>query len=273
MDKIIISVLMDIMLSKCNYSINNLKEELNKLGITESSNESNEEKYLTEIFEKIHNLNPENSIFLKLINYFLTNPDIKKKVDEGKYGYDKHNILWKDRIHHLICNLRSQNYKIEEGVVKNNYDVKDTFLKQEIFDTEPRYSTLCNEINICYVNGAFNGCLVLCRKMLENIIIDLFRRRKIDNEIRDPKSNMYFSIDTLIKNLITYNGKNPDTFHLSRNVTDYLSKLSKIRERGGIGAHNMDIVFDEKDLNKYYDETTKTLEELFKKCYPVNIEK
>jgi len=85
-----------------------------------------------------------------------------------------------------------------------------------------------NQINGCYEKGWYDACLVMMRRLLETIIIEVFEENHIKEKILDNNGNYYF-LDSLISRTLS-----ETSFHLMRNTKVSLPKLKIL---GDLSAH------------------------------------
>jgi len=119
----------------------------------------------------------------------------------------------KDLIHYLqICGI-SYDYEKRQFIQGDQeLSLKETIYKTDILKCEFEdifYKKLVLEINRAYKVGAYTGAFILCRKLIENLIIDILRKKFPPNE----------------ENLKIYYRKDDGRFH------DFTILLQKLEER------------------------------------------
>lgn len=152
-------------------------------------------------------------------------------------------------------NVRPEIYRVElalavtAGVIlpedQNLFSGKDKYLREITF-----------EINRCFRNGAYNGCSVLIRRLLETLIIQSYEKKGLAATVQNQANGQYFKLEKLIDDLIATN-----PFGLSRNALGALPKLKRI---GDWGAHNRNILIREQDIEGIKAEARLCFEELLK---------
>jgi hypothetical protein len=138
------------------------------------------------------------------------------------------------------------------GNQKNTKPSNDLF-SIEIFDNTRGY--LINNAKqaiVCYDYGLFDACLVMIRKLVETLIIELFVFNNIDDKIKDNGHFLFLS--GLIEKLL-----NEQTFSLSRN-TKY--GLPIIKKYGDLSAHNFHFNARKPDIDNFKLDLRIILEEL-----------
>jgi hypothetical protein len=99
-----------------------------------------------------------------------------------------------------------------------------------------------NQINGCYERGWFDGCAVMIRRLLETLIIETFEYNKIDNQIKDPNTGNFYSLDQLIDIALA-----EQAWNLSRETKRELRNLVKT---GNDSAHNRRFNAHRADIDK-----------------------
>lgn len=105
----------------------------------------------------------------------------------------------------------------------------------------------------CYDYGQYDASLVMIRKLLETLIIELFEDYKIADQIKDLDGN-FFMLAQLVENLI----KNTN-WTLSRTTKQYLPKIKKIADTS---AHNRRFIAKKPDIDQYKNELRMIIEDL-----------
>ena len=118
------------------------------------------------------------------------------------------------------------------------------------------YYKLQKDINLSYTYGIYSAVLILVRKLIENLVIGILRK-KYGTKTRD-NVNLYFNTDrkqfrqlnTLIKNLDAKIREND--FDVYPQLDDKLIKaLNKYREAGNRSAHTIEVNLTKDDVIKY----------------------
>lgn len=104
------------------------------------------------------------------------------------------------------------------------------------------YKNLIEEINFQYTNKRPISLSIVIRKLFENLIIDIFKKKYGTKEL-----SLYYNISkgrfndfsVLLKNL---EFKMADFHYISTNIDkDFIKELNKYREHGNSGAHSIDV--------------------------------
>jgi hypothetical protein len=104
------------------------------------------------------------------------------------------------------------------------------------------YQNLVDEINFLYENNRPISLSVAIRKLFENIIIDIFRKKYGIQNLPlyyDKSKGRFNDFSILLKNL---ESNKADFHHISPNIdTNFIRELNEYREHGNAGAHSIDI--------------------------------
>ena len=170
------------------------------------------------------------------------------KIINHKNAIEKLKTIW-------ALEVRPEIYRVEvalavtAGVILPEdaalFRGKDRYLREITF-----------EINRCFRNGAYNGCSVLMRRLLETLIIQAHEKRGTIANVRNSVNGRYYKLDKLIDDITAQNA-----FNLSRNAIAALPKLKKL---GDWGAHNRNILVRETDIDGIKTEARLCFEELFR---------
>jgi hypothetical protein len=123
---------------------------------------------------------------------------------------------------------------------------------------EEYYSRLVEDINKCYRYGINDGCLVLTRKLFENLVIDTLRA-----EYGGPGIDLYYNTDNgRFHGLGTLCGKlrekSSDLGHYSRQLDNGLvNRIEQFKERGNSQAHSVRVDIHDDELEGMSNEATE----------------
>ena len=151
------------------------------------------------------------------ISAFLSKEKRTKRLLKGKDGY----VLSK-KLSDAIAN--------DIGEIKVKTPSTDLF-PIDIFDKTRDYlKKTARQAILSYDYGIYDGCLVMLRRLIETLIIELFEHRGIKERILD-KSNNYLFCGDLIDCLL----EEKTLWTIGRNTAQ---ELPKIKKMGDLSAHN-----------------------------------
>lgn len=127
------------------------------------------------------------------------------------------------------------------------------------------YPGLVEQINQCYRFGLYDASLVLSRKLLENLLIDILR-----SEFGTDRIGMYYDVNNkrflpfykLVSNL----SYNLDRFeHYSSAMDqDFINKLDTFRQTANRGAHSLEMNLTSNDIKEYGEKVEYLSKVLFR---------
>jgi hypothetical protein len=108
------------------------------------------------------------------------------------------------------------------------------------------------QINRTYVDGCFDACMVMVRRLLETLIIEVYERRGQVDTIKPTGEFLQFS--DLVETIC-----NDNTINLGRNSK---ATLKMAKDLGNTSAHNRRYCAREADVDKHSHGLRVTVEEL-----------
>lgn len=125
----------------------------------------------------------------------------------------------------------------------------------DIFDNTRDYlKKTARQAILCYDYGIYDGCLVMVRRLIETLIIELFEHRGIKESIID-KNNNYLFCGELIDKLL----EEKTLWTIGRNTAQELPKIKKL---GDLSAHNRRFNAKKSDIDTINGGLRVVLEEL-----------
>jgi hypothetical protein len=112
------------------------------------------------------------------------------------------------------------------------------YLSIQVFPDE-FYKVLAQNINLAYRYGLYTATMVLIRKMLENLLIDILRKKYGMNNLDlffDRQHGRFRMFNELIKN---FEGKLQDFKYIEPKIDDVLNELKNLREDCNAAAHSL----------------------------------
>lgn len=175
------------------------------------------------------------------ISAYLSKEKGAKRLLKGKNGY----VLSK-KLSDTIAN--------DIGEIKVKTPSTDLF-PIDIFDNTRDYlKKTARQAILCYDYGIYDGCLVMLRRLIETLIIELFEHRGIKERILD-KSNNYLFCGDLIDRLL----EEKTLWTIGRNTAQ---ELPKIKKMGDLSAHNRRFNAKKSDIDSIKAGLRIVLEEL-----------
>ena len=120
-------------------------------------------------------------------------------------------------------------------------------------DTRGYIEKVVNQINGTYENGWFDACLVMIRRLIETLIIEVFESYGLETKIKDQNGEYFF-----LKELIS-KGLNENTWNLSRNTKRSLPKLKDVGDKS---AHSRRFNAIKNDVDVLIPDIRVTVQEL-----------
>lgn len=117
------------------------------------------------------------------------------------------------------------------------------------------YPDLIADINRCYSLGIYDATLVLTRKLLENLLIDILRGQYDTKRIQlyyRPNNGRFQNFSTLIEN---FEDNLNDFEHLSGGLdSDFIDELNAFRQNANAEAHSIETNITESEMEEYREQ-------------------
>lgn len=156
-----------------------------------------------------------------------------------------------------------QGYVIERNVseqIAKNIGAKkaktpsDALFPLELLnDTRGYIINMATQAILCYDYSLYDASLVMIRKLIETLIIELFECEGLSNNIKN-KEGYFFYLSDLIDRL-----QNETKWNLSRNS---IQSLPNIKKYGDLSAHNRRFNAKKPDMDKLKSDLRIVIEEL-----------
>lgn len=111
---------------------------------------------------------------------------------------------------------------------------------------------IVNQINGCYELGHFDCCAVMCRRLMESLIIEVYISNKRHHEIQHNR--LFLPLEKLITHICA-DGRVP----LSRNAP---KTMTRIKEIGDTAAHDRVYITQQQDIDDIKHKYRRMIEEL-----------
>jgi len=126
------------------------------------------------------------------------------------------------------------------------------------------YPDLVEDINRSYSLGIYDATLVLTRKLLENLLIDILRSKYGTNRIRlyyRPNNGRFQNFSTLIGN---FDDNQSDFEHLSGGLdNDFIDELDAFRQDANAEAHSIETNITGNEMEEYREQARHASQVLF----------
>lgn len=121
-------------------------------------------------------------------------------------------------------------------------------------DARPYVSRIAEEAIICYDSGVYNACLVMIRKLIETLIIEVFERHNVQDRII-ASNGSYLYCESLMEKL----KEERKLWKISRNTA---KAFQNIKLKGDASAHNRHFNAQKSDVDDIKTGLRVALEEL-----------
>jgi hypothetical protein len=131
---------------------------------------------------------------------------------------------------YTLSKIISDEIEANIGEVKVKNPSTDLFPLELLDNTRVYLIKTAKQAILCYDYQLYDACLVMIRRLLETLIIELFERHNIKDQIQDANGNYLFCAD-LIDKLLSEKKK----WTIGRNS---VKVLPEIKLKGDLSAHN-----------------------------------
>jgi hypothetical protein len=214
----------------------------------------------------------QGKIYNSLYNYIksLNNQDIYSlllailpdsnfnKMDSDKWNCYGENVKdWHNNlIHYLdLCGIKYDPEKRQLISSNEDLDIKRIIANSDLIGIKFEdifYRNLNQEINKCYKMGAYTSSFILSRKLIENLIIDILRKKFPQNKENldiyyRPKDGRFHDLAILLKNLEDKKGE----FGIDEeSINEFFRLIKPFRTTANSNAHSIIIWGEKENLNK-----------------------
>ena len=130
----------------------------------------------------------------------------------------------------------------------------DTVLPTDLFENAKGYiKKVVLQLNASYLHSLFDCCAVMCRRLLETLIIETYEALERANEIKDHDGHylMFSGLSDFIEK--------DKTIHIGRNTIKGLKNFKKL---GDLSAHNRRFNARKTDIDQIKSDLRISCEEL-----------
>lgn len=172
-------------------------------------------------------------------------------------------LIEKHRIGYWLTHDGIEQYEdlTDEGTVQR---------EEKFISIQPRddfYESLVSDINSSYRYGIDDGALVLSRKLLENLVIDLLRTRY---GFEDDNIDLFYDRDER-----QFKPFSALTSNLEENIEDFeyyserldgglVTKLDSLRQQGNAGAHSVEVEPTDSEMENFQTKLNEVADVLFR---------
>ena len=143
---------------------------------------------------------------------------------------------------------------------------EDEFLEIDDRDIDGQfYPNLVYEINLCYSVKADDATMVLTRKLVENLLLDIIRGRFGMDSIElfyDPDYGQHKGLKELIR-VFDENQNEFDQFSTAHEG-EIVERLNKLKTSGDASAHSIESSINEEILSSRSEDATRVVKLLFR---------
>jgi hypothetical protein len=138
---------------------------------------------------------------------------------------------------------------INKPIIKPSYNV----LPLEWFTATRSYlEQMVEQINGTYEFGWYDSCAVMCRRLMESLIIEVYISKNRQKEIQN--NGIFFSLEKLITYI-----RSDSSLSLNRNTPKYMMEIKNV---GDTAAHDRTYITQEIDLDDLKTKYRKVIDEL-----------
>lgn len=219
----------------------NIDSILISIGFGELENHKNKMQKIEQVLKNLYEKNDRNGIFA-VVSSLVQN----HKLDDAQISsldqliaplglaMEDGSLIWKD----------------ENPIIHEHYiDLKEEELPDSFY-----YDLIIN-IDKCYSFGVYSAVRILNRKLLENLLIDLLRKKFGMSEINlffDTGKKRFYDFNVLLKNV---NAKLDDFKPISAALdSELLKKIDKFRDLANSSAHTIELHIKKEELDDDKDD-------------------
>jgi hypothetical protein len=174
----------------------------------------------------------------------------KEALEKIKYFLKKLNLNPNDEILNKYPIIKE--FIQKELNTSQLMDYKE-YLKYDDFNFSDNYfyKNLIEEINKCYSVGAYSAVRILTRKLLENLLIDILKKKyygKDDDKFYNKNDGRFHGFNTLLKNF--KEAFKDDSVITNNELGKLISILKKFKEEGDINAHSIIVKPEKSEIDR-----------------------
>lgn len=155
---------------------------------------------------------------------------------------------------YILSKIESDQIATKIGEIKVKNPSTDLFPFELLDGTRAYLIKTAKQAVLCYDYQLYDACLVMIRRLIETLIIELFERHNIKEEIQDSNGNYFFCADLIDKLL-----SEKKAWTIGRNS---IKALPDIKAKGDLSAHNRRFNATKADVDSIKSGLRVVLEEL-----------
>lgn len=207
--------------------------------------------------ERLDSYNISQKKFLESLPKVSKNMDMIEILNQGKSNF-RFKIDWlESEIKEVLVELKHvKEFEESTSTSKTPYSENDRFLNiTNIIDAF--YTKLIDQINRAYYHELYSIVQILIRKLFENLIIDILRKKyKNDTSSYLNSNGRYHQFHIIILNA---KGKiqTGEFENVKRDFEEALDWISKLRDEGNKSAHSITFDVKKPEIEKIHDEIVR----------------
>ena len=180
------------------------------------------------------------------VTYLKTKLKASRKVIKGK----RKDSFRVNRVH-----FESFDKKYKDFVAIKKTSDNDSILPTCWFSDTGKKNliNLCTHINGCFDHAYYDGCAIMCRRLMEVLLVEVYCSAQRYQEILD-ENNRIMPLEKLIGTISSDN-----QIHLNRNTTRILTKIKKL---GDTASHHRTHITDAIEIEDIIDDYRRVIQEL-----------
>jgi len=165
--------------------------------------------------------------------------EVCNKIMPPECGFDVVDVEFKPLLKYQP--KTGQIIKPQKYIDSNDFNFSDNYF----------YKNLIEEINKCYSVGAYSAVRILTRKLLENLLIDILKKKyygKDDDKFYNKNDGRFHGFNTLLKNF--KEAFEDDSVIAKKELGKLTRILKKFKEEGDINAHSIIVKPEKSEIDR-----------------------
>jgi len=152
-----------------------------------------------------------------------------------------------------VRRLAELNAKYDPLVGEKSIDISGEVLPLAwVQGTRPYLEKLVYQIDASYEAGLYDACAVLCRRLMESLIIEIFISKGLHHEIKN--NGVFLMLDGLISRV-----RNHKSIVLARNSS---KTMDVIKQTGDTAAHDRTYITPRQDIDEWKSAYRRLIQDL-----------